>query len=131
MSLYNMINGVNMATFHILPMLGEKHADQYPRFRDCFITEQNEILVYTRVGGNNRNCGYGEEELLNHPNFLRTYDDRNDSTYGYYVFSVPSEWKADYDLITTGLIKGVSEEYKERLYKVYPKLKEQWDEIFK
>ncbi len=34
MSLYNMINGVNPATFFILPMLG-KHPDEYPRFRDC------------------------------------------------------------------------------------------------
>lgn len=30
-----MINGVNQATFYILPMLG-KHPDEYPRFRDCF-----------------------------------------------------------------------------------------------
>lgn len=36
MSLYNMINGVNPATFIILPMLG-KHPNEYPRFRDCFI----------------------------------------------------------------------------------------------
>lgn len=52
MSLYNMINGVNPATFIILPMLG-KHPDEYPRFRDCFIKD-GMIEVYTRVGGNNR-----------------------------------------------------------------------------
>ena len=32
-----MINGVNPATFFILPMVAEKHPDSYPRFRDCFI----------------------------------------------------------------------------------------------
>jgi hypothetical protein len=37
MSLYNMMNGANPATFFILPMLGEKHPEQYPRFRDCFV----------------------------------------------------------------------------------------------
>ena len=74
MSLYNMLNGVNIATFFILPML-DKHPDEYPRFRDCFIGEdKNSIVVYTRVGGGNRNCGFGEEELYKHPNFIKTYD---------------------------------------------------------
>ncbi len=60
MSLYNMINGVNPATFFILPMLG-KHPDEYPRFRDCFVGEdQKSIEILTRVGGGNRHCGNGE-----------------------------------------------------------------------
>lgn len=81
MSLYNMLNGVNPATFFILPML-DKHPDEYPRFRDCFIGEdKNSIVIYTRVGGSNRNCGFGEEELYKHPNFIKTYDDCFDSTY--------------------------------------------------
>jgi len=59
MSLYNMMFGVNQATFYILLMLG-KHPEEYPRFRDCFISEtehpqyDNMIHIYTRVGGNNR-----------------------------------------------------------------------------
>ena len=56
-----MINGVNPATFLFLPMLG-KHPDEYPRFRDCFISEdETQKIVFTRVGGGNRNCGFGEE----------------------------------------------------------------------
>lgn len=129
MSLYNMINGVNPATFFILPMLGEKHPDNYPRFRDCFV-DNNEIHVYTRVGGGNRNCGFGEEELQQHPNYLRDFDDEYDSTYATYVFSIPDEFKNDFDLITFGKIKEISETYKERLYKVYPKLKDTFDKIF-
>lgn len=129
MSLYNMINGVNPATFFILPMLGEKHPDNYPRFRDCFV-DNNEIHVYTRVGGGNRNCGFGEEELQQHPNYLRDFDDEYDSTYATYVFSIPDEFKNDFDLITSGKIKEISETYKERLYKVYPKLKDTFDKIF-
>lgn len=130
MSFYNMINGVNPAAFLILPMLGEKHPDDYPRFRDCFVKDNNEICVYTRVGGENRNCGFGEEELYNHPNFLRTEDDDFDSTFGSYYFSVPEEWKEDYEKIIAGNIKGTSDKYKERLFKVFPKLEEQLKMIF-
>ena len=129
MSLYNMINGVNPATFFILPMLGEKHPDNYPRFRDCFV-DDNEIHVYTRVGGGNRDCGYGEEELQTHPNYLRDEDDENDCTYATYVFSVPKEWQEDFDKITSGNLKEISQNYKDRLYAVFPKLKHQFDNIF-
>lgn len=131
MSLYNICNGVNPAVFFILPMLGEKHPDDYPRFRDCFLRgDNNEIHVYTRVGGGNKNCGYGEEELRKHPNYLREFDDEYDCTYATYVFSVPDEFKSDLDLIISGKIKEISEKYKQRLYKVYPKLKDHFDKIF-
>lgn len=130
MSLYNMINGVNPATFFILPLLGEKHPDDYPRFRDCFVTEDNEIAVYTRVGGGNRNEGFGEEELQSHPNFLRDEDDDFDSTYATYYFSVPEEWEKDFDLVVNNKLKETSQEYRDRLYKVYPKLTETFDKIF-
>ena len=129
MSLYNILNGVNPATFFILPMLGEKHPTNYPRFRDCFV-ENNEIHVYTRVGGVNRNCNFGEEELQNHPNYLRDFDDDFDNTYATYVFSVPDEFKSDFDLIESGKLKEISSKYKERLYLVYPKLKDAFDKLF-
>jgi len=124
-----MANGTNPATFLILPMLGEKHPDQYPRFRDCFV-EGDEIHVYTRVGGGNRDCGYGEEELQAHPNYLRDEDDDFDNTYATYIFSVPEEWKSDFLKIIEGRGKEISKEYKDRLYAVFPKLKETFDEMF-
>ena len=55
MSLYNMMNGFNPACVLIMPMLGRKQ-EEYPRFRDCFVTEENNIAIYTRVGGGNRGC---------------------------------------------------------------------------
>ena len=128
MSLYNMINGVNPSTFYFLPMLG-KHPDEYPRFRDCFIGEdENSIVILTRVGGNNRNCGFGEEELYNHPNFIKTYDDDFDDTYGYYVFSIPDEWKNDFNSMVNG--KGFSESYLNQMCKVFPKLKDKFTELY-
>ena len=122
-----MLNGVNPATFLILPMLG-KHPDEYPRFRDCFVNEHNQIVVLTRVGGNNRNTGYGEEELYKDPNFVNTYDDDFDSTYGYYVFNVPDKWKEDFDRLLKG--KKPSARYLDQMCKVYPKLEEKFRKQF-
>lgn len=57
--MYNMMNGTSMATFFVIPMLG-KRPDEFPRFRDCFLNDEehpeykNHIHVYTRTGGGNR-----------------------------------------------------------------------------
>ena len=133
--MYNMINGVNNATFFILPMLGEKHPDEYPRFRDCVVIMNDEkvpeIYIVTRVGGNNRNSGYGEEVLKKHPNYLRDFDDSFDNTYAMYIFSVPEEWKSDFDLIVNDKVKEVSKKYKTRLYNTFPKLEKTFNKLFK
>lgn len=150
MSLYNMINGANPATFFILPMLGEKHPESYPRFRDCFVgelsnsdegdqfgipkkktDEQKVISVYTRVGGGNREDYQDRiDELRKHPNYIKDYDDDFDSTFATFVFSVPDEWKSDFDKLLGGEATEISEAYKNRLYAVFPKLKEKFDEMF-
>lgn len=122
MSLYNMINGYNPACLLILPMLGRKE-EEYPRFRDCFVTEDKNIAIYTRVGGGNRNCGFGEEKLYEDVNFLRTYDDE-DVTYGTYEFKVPDKWKSDFDYILSGCLSDVSEEYQSYLKSFYPQVAE-------
>lgn len=132
MSLYNMINGYNPACLLVMPMLGRKQED-YPRFRDCFVTGDKNIGIFTRVGGNNRNCGYGEEKLYDDPNYLRTYDDEFDSTYATYVFSVPEKWKKDFDLIVAGHLNEVSDEYVAYLREFYPLLNEKGiiDKVFR
>ena len=131
MSLYNMINGFNPACIFIMPMLGRKQ-DEYPRFRDCFVTKENNIAIYTRVGGDNRNCGYGEDELYEDENFLTTYDDEYDSTYGTYEFKVPDRWKEDFDRIINGKMTEVSKGYVDYLKAFYPKLSDQglFDAVF-
>lgn len=120
MSLYNMINGFNPACVLIMPMLGRKQ-DEYPRFRDCFV-DGDKIEIYTRVGGGNRNCGFGEEKLYSDPNFVRTYDDDFDNTYGTYVFNVPDKWKKDFDVIMNGRLNDVSDEYYDYVSEFYPEL---------
>lgn len=121
MSLYNMINGYNPACLLILPMLGRKQED-YPRFRDCYVTDENNIAIYTRVGGGNRNCGFGEDALYDDENFIKTYDDEFDETYATYEFKVPDRWKNDFNKILNSKMSDVSNEYIEYLKNFYPKL---------
>lgn len=149
MSLYNAINGVNPATFFILPMLG-KRPDEYPRFRDCFIgglenadendqfgipkkkiSDEKVISVYTRVGGGNRESYENEiEELRKMPNYIRDYDDDYDSTYATFIFSIPEKWKEDFEKLTGGKANEISEDYKQELKRVFPKLAEKFDAMF-
>lgn len=123
MSFYNMLYGFNPACVMIMPMLGRKQAD-YPRFRDCFVTKNHNIAIYTRVGGGNRGCGYGEEELCKDPNFITTYDDNCDSTYGIYEFKVPEQWQEDFNKILDNRLADVSDAYVEQVKSIFPKLDE-------
>ena len=124
MSLYNLLNGYNPACVIIMPMLGRKQ-DEYPRFRDCFVSEDEKtIVIYTRCGGGNRDCGFGEEKLYEDPNFVRTYDDDFDRTYGFYEFKVPEKWKADFDKIMNNRFKEVSDDYVKYVSEFYPVLAE-------
>ena len=123
MSLYNMMFGFNPACVWVMPMLGRKQ-EEWPRFRDCFV-EDGKIAIYTRVGGNNRGCGYGEDALYKDPNFVTSYDDDFDNTYATYVFNVPEKWKADFDKICDGKISSTSTEYQQYIREFYPKLNEQ------
>lgn len=131
MSLYNIMMGFNPACILLLPMLGRKQED-YPRFRDCFLSEDEQhIEVFTRVGGNNRGQGYGEEELYKDPNFVDTYDDGFDNTYATYVFNPPQKWKQDFQYIVKNDLKSVSDEYVGEVKKFYPNCKETIDKIFR
>lgn len=137
MSLYNMVCGVSPAAFFILPMLG-KHPDEYPRFRDCFTADpehpeyDGHIHVYTRTGGGNRDDYEAENAaMMDHPEYVANWDDSYDRTYASWVFRVPEKWRADFDKIAAGRLPEVSDEYKAELYRIFPKLKEKFDELFK
>jgi hypothetical protein len=149
MSMYQLMNGVNPATFLLLPMLG-RHADEYPRYRDCFPGErgfvlqeglpvmatklesrENVICVLTRTGGGNRAAYAREiEGLRMMPCYLDDSDDALDSTYALFVFVVPSCWLPDYHAIMRGNLTEVSSAYREQMKCVYPKLAEKFDTMF-
>jgi len=136
MSLYNMLHGVNPITFLLLPMLGDTHPDNYPRFRDCFLSDEdhpeydNHIHVFTRVGGGNRHCGFGEEMLEDHPDFVASFDALDDSTYASYIFRVPAQWRPDFDLILADRVTEVSAAFQAQVRKVFPKLSQSWDALW-
>ncbi len=136
MSLYNMINGVNPCAFFVLPMLG-KHPDEYPRFRSCFIADpehpeyNNHIHVYTRTGGGNREGYEAENDAMRAmPTFVTDFDDSYDSTFASWVFSVPEQWKADFEKFVNGDAKNFSPEYRAGMDRIYPKLVEKFAEMF-
>lgn len=148
MSLYNLMYGVQAETFFILPMLG-KHPDEYPRFRDCFMGSMSKgepdqfgiptrkhgkeelISIYTRVGGGNREDYKKEiDELRAMLGFIRDYDDDFDSTFATFEFQIPEQFMKDFIKIKEGKIREISNEYKELMYKIYPKLKDKFDKIF-
>lgn len=151
------MNWVHPATFTILPIYW-KHPDEYPRFRDFFPgkvqrTDSMEesmkdkfgiprfvsdgslcFTLYLRIGWSNRET-YAEQ--IAHLRWLEwyveDYDDSFDSTFAMFIFSVPKEWEKDINIIINSgetWMKEVSVEYRELLYKIYPKLSEKWDELF-
>ena len=96
---------------------------EHDAFVSCtFSPDEHHFLI--NVGGGNRGCDFGEEKLYKHPEYVTTFDDSFDSTYGTYVFKVPKKWKADFKKITSGKIKEISPEYQKQIHKIYPKLKE-------
>lgn len=128
--LYNMLAGWDPACILLAPMLTDENPEQFfPRFRDCYLGDEgNTIVIFTRVGGGNRSdgpddeYGYGEYELYDMPTYLRTWDDDFDSTYGYYEFGVPDEWKADFELVKSGKYDELSSAYVERIQGCYKNL---------
>ena len=124
-STYNLMHGVNPATFYFLPMLGS-HPYSYPRFRDCFISEDKEILILTRLG--HEDYEDEQEQMRSLPNYLRDYVIQQDSTYRMFVYKCPSEWEADWDLIFNG--QKPSDAYIKRMCEVYPKLEDKFREMY-
>ena len=124
-SIYNLMNGVNPATFFFLPMLG-KHPDLYPRFRDCFIDNDNKtIKILTRLGHED----YEEEQeiMRSLPNYLSD-DIMDDPTYRIFNYKCPSEWESDWDKIYKG--EKPSDAYIDRMCEVYPKLEEKFRKMY-
>lgn len=127
--LYNMLAGYDPACLWLAPMLTDENPqDFFPRFRDCWLSDSDTIIIFTRVGGGNRSdgpddeYGYGEHKLYEMPTFIRTWDDDFDSTYGYYEFGVPDEWRDDFEHAKNGEFDKFSDMYVDRMQKCYHKL---------
>lgn len=131
MSLYNMVHGMNPSVFLILPLLGKK-PDDFPRFRDCFLEDEehpeyrDHILVYTRVGGPNREDYEDEIATIEAmPTFVGSYDDSYDNTYATFVFSPPEEWREDFDTLRSDGPAACSERYKRMILDTFSSFSEE------
>jgi hypothetical protein len=119
MSLYNALFGVNQLAPFILLALGTT-SDKVPRFRDAYINEDGEMIIYTRTGGGNRDYydspetyaatrdtsdadndykGPFNEDLRALPGFLGDVDDDFDSTYASFRYSIPPSFKKVLDTL--------------------------------
>ena len=123
MNAVEILNGYNPVAVLILPMLGRR-THEYPRYRDCFITEDERIAVVTQCGGKYRDSGYGEKDLYEDRNFVRTYDAEGNPTIGIFEFDPPEEWSSDFYHILQNEMLDVSDEYIEVVKDFYPRLTE-------
>ena len=89
MSLYNMMHGMHPFAAALVTCLGFEKFGDVPRFRDCFIF-QDEIRILTRTGGGNRE-EYAEQnrELTERDGYIRDWDDPFDSTFAWWAFAWP------------------------------------------
>lgn len=110
-----MLFGINDAAPVLLAALGLTD-DDVPRFRNCYI-EEDQIVIYTRTGGGNRDfydsgescrenypeyfsgdgapSGPWNSSLRSHVNYINDEDDDFDSTYAQFYFSFPDEYAED------------------------------------
>lgn len=80
MSLYNAIFGENQNADTLLAALNLRKED-IPRYRDCYL-EGDEIVVYTRTGGGNREYYEAENQFLREmEGFISDEDDDYDCTF--------------------------------------------------
>lgn len=100
MSLYNMVHWKSPIWFVILSMIWLNENNIW-RYRDVFIDlEKNEILVLTRMWWWNRTYFEKEIKELQSNEFYISDDDADfDSTYAWFNFKIPEEFKVDLSLI--------------------------------
>ena len=94
MSLYNALFGANLYAKALLLLLGEPLV---PRFRDCYLNEKDEIVIFCRTGGGNREAyRAGNASLTKLPGYLRDKDCEFDSTFAEFFYAPRAE---DADII--------------------------------
>lgn len=92
MSLYNALFGKNPFAPSLLMTLGIDETE-VPRFRDCYLNAEREIVIYTRTGGSNRAAYKVENAAMTRlAGYLRDYDDTFDKTFAYFIYQPSAEF---------------------------------------
>lgn len=135
-NLYNLMHGINKATFFFMPMLG-LHPDEYPRFRDCFLGDEENpkyndfIHVYMQIGGGNRPYHVEQiKDLREMPQYVTDFDDPDSITHATFIYSIPEEWIEDFKLLKEVKLTEVSDAYYSRLCEVYKEIIPDFQEAF-
>ncbi len=89
MALYNQLFGENEDATAILGFAGLTR-EMFPRYRDVFLADEGRtVIVYTRIGGTNREAYEDEiKTIIGHPQYKDNCDDKKDNTYAYFKFNV-------------------------------------------
>jgi hypothetical protein len=91
MSLYNMIFGYNACAGLFLSALNIDH-HKIPRFRDCYLSTDGDIVIMTRTGGGNRQDYEKENEWLRQQRgFKFDTDLKTDTTYALFHYAIPED----------------------------------------
>lgn len=101
MSLYNQL--FDKCRFAgMLLMILDLNKDDVPRFRDCFLDEEHNIVIHTRTGGGNREeYKDANQKLREIAGYLEDTDDSYDSTYANFRYRVSEEYKELVEYIAT------------------------------
>ena len=137
MSTYNLMYGMNTFTMFVVPALFGVHPEELPRYRDCFLEKEDEkviLLILDRTGKPNRG-DYDVKVYTEHPDFIGIREklvtaDFTDDTYAYYRFHIPEKHRKDLELAIEGEITKMSSEFKDLIYKVFPKIEEELKRVF-
>ena len=137
MSIYNLMYGLNPITLFIIPILFEKHIDELPRFRDCFVEKEGNDLVLSvldRTGLPNRH-DYDVTIYTENPDFIDIREklvkkDFTDDTYAYYRFKIPEKWRVDFLLCVGAIPHKTSDSFQQLIRKIWPKLEQPLNVIF-
>lgn len=137
MSLYNMVEGFSGACFFVAPLVVGHPEDNVPRFRDCFLGDDEhpeydgKIHIYTRVGGGNREDYQAEiGEMRGLDGYITDYDDSFDDTYATFIYEIPEKYKPDVEHYLGGNLEMTSKEYQRLILRTYPKIKDKLAEMF-
>lgn len=116
----------NQAAYYILPMLG-RHPNNFPGFFDVAVGDDRRpeydhhihIIVH-------RDRLYQDNKYLfslkTDPNFIAYLEDEDYEDYATLVFRIPPFWRLDYIRFVNGDYDEFSDDYKDRVEKIFPEL---------
>lgn len=124
--LYTMVLGrhpLGPKLLHCLGFTGEEGVQRIPRLRDVYLFP-DEIRILTRTGGGNRDEYNDRNEWLRDlKGFIRDFDDAYDSTYAWWAYKWPKEYKET----LTGMLE-VLQEMRPELIPESDSIKERWED---